>query len=74
MVETLKPFEPRVVDSLVSITFSKVALIEGWEETSFRMKVIPVSAGAGLIVRLTACPEWSPIPVQLVSSLMVRCL
>jgi hypothetical protein len=36
--------------------------------------VIPVSAGAGLMVRLTGCPEWSPMPVQLISSLMVRCL
>jgi len=73
-VDTLKPLEPRVVDSLVSTTFSKVALIEGREGTSIRVKVIPESVGAGLMVRLTGCPEWSPMPVQLVSSLIVLCL
>jgi hypothetical protein len=28
-------------------------------------KTIPVFVGAGLSVRVTGCPEWSPTPAQL---------
>jgi len=55
-VETLKPFKPRVVESLVSTTFSKEALIEGWKKHPSN-ESNTVSAGAGLIVRLTGCPN-----------------
>lgn len=62
------------VHKLVSTTFSDRASITGCPGKSVRMKLIPLPAGAGFIVNLTLYPEWSPIPVQLTSSLIVLCL
>jgi len=49
---------------LVSTTLFKWAEMQGLSGKSIRLNRIPKLTGAGLTVRQTLLPEWTPIPEQ----------
>ena len=64
----------RVVESMVSPTYSALASTSTTGSRSTRRNTMPVSTGAGFSVRNTFSPEWSPTPVALMVFFRVRCL
>ena len=65
---------PRLVESVVSPTFSARAGISATGETSVRRNTMPLSIGAGLSVRNTFSPVCNPTPVALIGLRNVLCL
>ena len=75
MVMTVVPNSlPIIVHSALDLTRSQRACTRAMPgATSERKNQMPVSAGAGCNVMLTATPVWSAVPVQLMRFLSVRC-
>ena len=70
-VETFTSLAIKVVDKVVSPTFSGQALISTEGSTSVLVNIIPVPAGAGIKVNVIFFPVCRPIPVALIAFFIV---
>ena len=71
-VETFTLFEIKVVDKVVSPTFSGQAFIEISGFTSVLVNITPVFDGAGIRVKVIFLPVCNPIPVAFIVFFIVH--